>query len=155
MVDLVLEDFRRALKGTLGNQLVAAALFGSRARGDATEESDWDLLVILRDDVISPWDILPTLRHACFAQAGVTPTFMLRSRIAFETQFPSVYLDIAEDARVFAGEDYLIPMLGRIRELTHTTGLQRVRDAHGFYWQWDRPPRGHWSLDWNGYRDVA
>ncbi|NLY05049.1 MAG: nucleotidyltransferase domain-containing protein [Candidatus Atribacteria bacterium] len=26
-------------------------LFGSRARGDATQESDWDLLVIVNEDI--------------------------------------------------------------------------------------------------------
>lgn len=36
----------QALHRALGDDLVAVALFGSRARGDATPESDWDLLVI-------------------------------------------------------------------------------------------------------------
>ena len=35
-----------ALAEARGDRLVAVVLFGSRARGDATEESDWDLLVI-------------------------------------------------------------------------------------------------------------
>lgn len=35
-----------ALHAGLGDRLVAVVLFGSRARGDAHEHSDWDLLVI-------------------------------------------------------------------------------------------------------------
>jgi uncharacterized protein len=37
------------LKGGLGDKLIAVVLFGSRARGDANEDSDWDLLLIARD----------------------------------------------------------------------------------------------------------
>jgi len=33
----------------LEEQLVSIILFGSRARGDASSDSDWDLLVIARD----------------------------------------------------------------------------------------------------------
>jgi len=39
----------RALQQGLGKKLVAVVLFGSRARGDAKEESDWDMLVIAED----------------------------------------------------------------------------------------------------------
>lgn len=38
-----------ALKRGLGDSLVAVVLFGSRAREDADEHSDWDLLLIARD----------------------------------------------------------------------------------------------------------
>src|SRR6266498_3145223 len=43
-----------ALRQCLGDHLVAVVLFGSRARGDATKTSDWDLLVIARDLPSSP-----------------------------------------------------------------------------------------------------
>lgn len=39
----------RALQQGLGKKLVAIVLFGSRARGDAMEESDWDILIIAED----------------------------------------------------------------------------------------------------------
>jgi uncharacterized protein len=64
-------------------------LFGSRARGDATAQSDWDLLVVLPDeagdDALDPlvaWrlrkavgayaDIMPCLSHD-FHEARTTP----------------------------------------------------------------------------------
>ncbi len=37
-----------ALRQGLGERLVAIVLFGSRARGEAREDSDWDLLVIAK-----------------------------------------------------------------------------------------------------------
>lgn len=38
----------------LGQCLDAAVLFGSRARGEANEESDWDLLIVVEDLPRSP-----------------------------------------------------------------------------------------------------
>jgi predicted nucleotidyltransferase len=43
-----------ALRDGLGDRLVAVALFGSRARGEAGEESDWDLLVVAEGLPTSP-----------------------------------------------------------------------------------------------------
>lgn len=37
------------------------SLYGSRARGDAHEESDWDILVLLPDEPTS--DLKTTIRH--------------------------------------------------------------------------------------------
>jgi len=45
--DPVLRFFKSAIAGTLGNRVREVLLFGSRARGDATAESDYDLLVVV------------------------------------------------------------------------------------------------------------
>jgi predicted nucleotidyltransferase len=45
----LLPELVAALKAGLGENLIAVALFGSRARGDADENSDWDFLVIARN----------------------------------------------------------------------------------------------------------
>jgi predicted nucleotidyltransferase len=45
-LDPVLEIFRDYLKKTLGPKLKELWLFGSRARGDCSEDSDYDVLVI-------------------------------------------------------------------------------------------------------------
>jgi predicted nucleotidyltransferase len=51
-------------------------LFGSRARGDAKADSDWDLLVLV-DDSATDADLDPsvgrTLRRACGIRADVIP----------------------------------------------------------------------------------
>jgi hypothetical protein len=151
----VVSEFAQALRARLGDDLVAAALFGSRARGDARPESDWDLFVVVRERPADRLAAAAALRIACAERAGCSPTVLLRSVRELESRLQPVYLDIAEDARVLAGEEYLGPKLQRIREITASAGLHRVRDSSGMHWQWDRPPKGHWSLDWDGYRDVA
>lgn|GEM_PF-2830365 len=44
----VAEDYARALESSWGDALVSVVLFGSVARGEVTEHSDIDLLVIAR-----------------------------------------------------------------------------------------------------------
>ncbi len=47
--DPVLARFRKALDVMYGERLERVVLFGSRARGDARRESDYDVAVFLRD----------------------------------------------------------------------------------------------------------
>nr|WP_294511484.1 nucleotidyltransferase domain-containing protein [uncultured Rhodopila sp.] len=49
VADPVLARFRRALDGIYGDRLDRVVLFGSRARGDARPDSDFDVAVFLRD----------------------------------------------------------------------------------------------------------
>src|ERR1700733_15789503 len=47
--DPVLIRFRQALTGAYGSKLERVVLFGSRARGDARPDSDYDIAVFIRD----------------------------------------------------------------------------------------------------------
>jgi predicted nucleotidyltransferase len=47
--DPVLARFRKELDGMYGDRLERVVLFGSRARGDAHAESDYDVAVFLHD----------------------------------------------------------------------------------------------------------
>jgi uncharacterized protein len=48
--DLALvREFKRRVEAALPGRVVKVVLFGSRARGNATAESDWDIAVFLRD----------------------------------------------------------------------------------------------------------
>lgn len=47
--DPVLKRFRTALDETYGERIERVVLFGSRARGDAREDSDYDVAVFLKD----------------------------------------------------------------------------------------------------------
>ena len=47
--DPILKRFRAALDAMYGGRLERVVLFGSRARGDAGRESDYDVAVFLRD----------------------------------------------------------------------------------------------------------
>lgn len=47
--DPILKRFRDALKAIYGERLERVVLYGSRARGDARPDSDYDIAVFLRD----------------------------------------------------------------------------------------------------------
>lgn len=47
-IDPVMRKFRAALDRAYGDRLERVVLFGSRARGDARPDSDWDVAVFLR-----------------------------------------------------------------------------------------------------------
>jgi uncharacterized protein len=47
--DPVLKRFRAAIDEVYGSRIERVVLYGSRARGDASDESDYDVAVFLRD----------------------------------------------------------------------------------------------------------
>jgi uncharacterized protein len=47
--DPVLAQFRRALDAAFGERIERVMLFGSRARGEARDDSDYDIAVFVRD----------------------------------------------------------------------------------------------------------
>jgi len=47
--DPVLQRFRAAVRDTYGERVERVVLFGSRARGDEQEDTDYDVAVFLRD----------------------------------------------------------------------------------------------------------
>ena len=49
ITDPILLQFRAALDNTYGERIERVVLFGSRARGDAREDSDYDIAVFLKE----------------------------------------------------------------------------------------------------------
>ncbi len=60
-VRVILDRLRRELEALFGARLVRVVLYGSQARGDASHDSDIDVLVVLRDAVHPAEEIERTL----------------------------------------------------------------------------------------------
>lgn len=135
-----------ALRHGLGADLTALALFGSRARGDATPESDWDILLIARD-----LPARPLQRH--FHVKALLPehwrarvSILAKTSQEFEARLPSLYLDIALDAVVlYDPQGYLRARLADIRRAIARLNLQRERQGRDLIWRGAPMP---WSLHW-------
>lgn len=71
--DPILKRLRRALDELYGARIERVVLFGSRARGDACEDSDYDVAVFLNDltDRWREFDRLADLRADFLEEADV------------------------------------------------------------------------------------
>ena len=148
-IDDLLATIVRKLAAGFGDRLVGVALFGSRARGEATQDSDVDLLV-LASGLPRLWDRDAALREV-LPERPLLPTlsFLLRTPEEFERDVRPLYLDLALDARVlFDRDEYLASRLARLRELVRLAKLRRRPDL---FWEWEEPPtRPDWAITWEG-----
>ncbi len=137
-----------ALQAALGDRLLAVVLFGSRARGESSAGSDWDLLVIA-----SALPDKPFPRHL-FLKSLLPPgcrgavSLLARTPEEFEAHLASIHLEIALDGQVlYDPMGYAADRLGHLLELINDAGLYRERVEAGTVWRWSNGP-GHWPLAW-------
>lgn len=57
-VNAILQEFRNALNILYGERLIKVILYGSYARGEATEDSDIDVMIVLKNPVSPGTEIL-------------------------------------------------------------------------------------------------
>ena len=91
------------LREGLGGALVAVVLYGSRARGTARRDSDWDVLIVARglpDRVfqrhVAVKRMLPSAVRGAVSVYARTP-----EELEAAWPLPSLYYDIALDGRVW------------------------------------------------------
>lgn len=134
------------LKEGLGDDLMALVLFGSRARGEAHEGSDWDILVIARG--------LPgrTLERAIRLKRMLPPehrgevSLLAKTPEEFMSNLPD--LDLAVDGVILYDTDgYMARRLQLLRELIRRKGLHREKVGRDLIWHWRKPPGTDWSLE--------
>lgn len=137
------------LREELGNDLVAVVLFGSRARGEAREGSDWDALVIARR--------LPgrTLERAIWIKRMLPPVWrgevslLAKTPEEFTAGLPDLYLDIAVDGVIlYDADEYMAGRLRFLRGLIRRKGLRREKEGRDLIWRWRESPGTGWSLEW-------
>ncbi len=138
-----------ALHQGLGDNLVAVVLFGSRARGEATEASDWDLFVLAHDLPPSPLQRHTQLTTVLPVQWRGQAAILARTLTEFESHFSSLMLDIALDGVVlYDPEGYAAHRLAALKRLITNRGLHREQIGRDFIWKWDQFPGSNWSLEW-------
>lgn len=138
-----------ALQQGLGDNLVAVVLFGSRARGEATEGSDWDLFVLARDLPPGPLQRHIQLTTLLPVQWRGQAAILARTLTEFESHLSSLMLDIALDGVVlYDPEGYAAHRLAALKRLIANRGLRREQLGRDFIWRWDQFPGLDWSLEW-------
>lgn len=152
-VESTLSSVVAALQRELGERMMALVLFGSRARGDATSTSDWDLFLVATQLPERPFQrhlyikrILPREWRAALAILAKTPT-------EFESTLIPLYLDLAMDGiLLYDSDNYMTNHLAAIRQTLQKKGLYRIQDGRELVWRWGKAPKVEWELEWGPVR---
>lgn len=133
----------------LDGDLVSVVLFGSRARGEANEESDWDVLVValnLPGGIVERAALLKRMLPESFrGEVGL----LAKTPEEFTAGAPELYLDIAVDGVILHDtESFMARRLGFLRAGIRAKGLRRERDGRDLIWR--HAPGTNPSLDWEG-----
>ncbi len=80
-----LDEYREALKRKHADAVQRLALYGSKAHGDAHDESDIDLLLIVRDDAADLMRPLRRLGYAMAAASAMAPSIQACTESEWES----------------------------------------------------------------------
>ncbi len=64
--EAVIKDFKQAVAQLYGNRLDKIILYGSQARGDNREDSDFDFAVVLKDETINSFKEISQMVNVVF-----------------------------------------------------------------------------------------
>lgn len=129
----------------LGPRLVSIVLFGSVARGDVTEASDIDVLVVAegfprrlgarRQELLALYEPAREAGRLAFVEWNLVAKSPDEARVN-----SPLYLDMVEDARLLFDRDgFFADVLGGLRARMRELGSRRVVLPDGS-WYWDLQP---------------
>lgn len=138
-----------ALQTHIGSRLIAVVLFGSQARGEASAESDWDLLIIAEGLPSKPFGRHLFLKQLLPPGCRGAVSLLAKTPEEFERHVASIYLDIALDGQVlYDPYGYAERQLTALHDLIERAGLYRERTVAGDVWRWRKVPSSSWTLEW-------
>jgi uncharacterized protein len=154
MIASALDSAVAMLREGFGVRLRTVVLFGSRARGDARADSDYDLLVVA-DGL--PREPVSRLREVRMALRGCTIAIntVAKTPEEFERNLTPLLLDACVDGRCLHGEDFFERHRRAALAALKSSGLARQRTGKTWSWKFEHPVRHDWELQWGGFRELA
>ncbi|MCA9941796.1 MAG: nucleotidyltransferase domain-containing protein, partial [Anaerolineales bacterium] len=131
--------------------LVALILFGSRARGDATPDSDWDVLLLADNLPVSPF------RRSRFVYALLPDewryqlSILCHSTSEWFSRVTPLALDIALDGIILYdnSQGTVSTRLADLRQKLNQMGLKRQAIGNNdWLWFWQSFPGLNWQINW-------
>ncbi len=144
VTDRDLQALVEHLRRQLGKRLDAVVLFGSRARGEATEESDWDLLIIVEGLPRSPLARRRLWLSVAPREWQALASPLLRTPEEWYRWVAPLSLDIALDGNIlYDARGRMQNFLTALRKQIQRIGLVRRKIDGQMVWLWQQgtPPR--------------
>ena len=143
----LIKEYCSAVRKHFGERLVSICVFGSVARGEATAESDTDILVVagglpldvgLRTQKTNyiHTDLKKTSSYRSLRKLGkcglISDIFLAPEEVK---KHPPILLDIIEDGVLFYDKDeFLVNILESLKEKLKRLGAKKVVTKKGYYW---------------------
>jgi hypothetical protein len=140
-------EYARAVKKFLGDRLRSICFFGSVVRGEATPESDLDVLIVAeklpKDIGLRVREILPVHEELVHSEAYRRLRSLRRSAFVSEIMLtpeevrthPPIMLDMTQDASIVYDKDgFLKSVLDDMRRRLNELGARKVQAKKGYYW---------------------
>ena len=97
----IIQEFKRRVKTILGDRLDRIILFGSRSRGDAEEDSDFDFLVLVKSFADESKPSVRTIAHELSLRCDVVVTALVVTLDDFrEDRYFYLYENIKNEGKV-------------------------------------------------------
>ena len=101
-IQSLLSDFKHEAQRLYQDRLADIYLFGSYARGDATEQSDVDLLVVLNDETIAPFkelDMMADMTYQLCLDYDTLVAVVPATRLRFEQLASPLYKNVKREGK--------------------------------------------------------
>lgn len=141
------DEYARAIKEFFGERLCSICFFGSVVRGEATPESDLDVLVVAeklpKDLGLRVRETIPI--HEALRRSEEYRKLRLQGKSAFVSDImltpdevkthPPIMLDMTEDAFIVYDKDgFLKGVLDDMRRRLNELGAKKVKARKGYFW---------------------
>ncbi len=146
----------QALSAAFGTGLRCVVLFGSRARGESSPDSDHDIFLVADSLPADPLARSRLVRGALLHCLGELPGAMnlhAKTPAEFEADLTPLYLEICVDGICLLGEEYFEPFRKRALAALASSKMQRKRVGGSLYWMLPGSGARHWEMTWDGYSE--
>ena len=149
-----LKSLVRELRNEFKKDLKTVVLFGSRARGEAVAQSDYDIFAVIENLPQEPIARLRRVRTTLL-NCPVRVNVIAKTQEEMDKNLTPLLLEICVDGVCLAGdaffESYRQKALAGLKE----AGLRKKRTGKDWCWEFDSIPKREWELQWEGFRELA